>query len=157
MSTLKNRTHPLRTSPVRDPVFRFASLIFEPFQLDYLNSIAQPNSAQDEFCNSITTAHCASTRSASVIRSSDSLDRCQGRQCRSGCRHGPSSRASSSSPRCPPTRRRRQAEMLKNAKELRTASGGKAGGALKKRFWKDVTVQEVDGKQLALNPATIAY
>ncbi|KAG8671728.1 ATP synthase mitochondrial F1 complex assembly factor 2 [Fusarium poae] len=42
-------------------------------------------------------------------------------------------------------RRRRQAEMLKNAKELRTASGGKAGGALKKRFWKDVTVQEVDG------------
>jgi ATP synthase F1 complex assembly factor 2 len=43
-------------------------------------------------------------------------------------------------------RRRRQAEMLKNAKELRSSSGGKAGGALKKRFWKDVTVQEVDGK-----------
>lgn len=46
--------------------------------------------------------------------------------------------------------------MLKNAKELRSASGGKAGGALKKRFWKDVTVQEVDGEQLSLNPTTIA-
>ncbi|KAJ4259699.1 ATP synthase mitochondrial F1 complex assembly factor 2 [Fusarium torreyae] len=42
-------------------------------------------------------------------------------------------------------RRRRQAEMLKNAKELRSASGGKGGGGLKKRFWKDVTVREVDG------------
>lgn len=35
--------------------------------------------------------------------------------------------------------------MLKNAKELRSASGGKGGG-LKKRFWKDVSVKEVDGK-----------
>ncbi|CAG7554984.1 unnamed protein product [Fusarium equiseti] len=42
-------------------------------------------------------------------------------------------------------RRRRQAEMLKNAKELRSASSGKGGGGLKKRFWKDVSVKEVDG------------
>lgn len=42
-------------------------------------------------------------------------------------------------------RRRRQAEMLKNAKELRNASSGKGGGGLKKRFWKDVSVKEVDG------------
>ncbi|KAI8683200.1 hypothetical protein LRP88_04827 [Fusarium phalaenopsidis] len=42
-------------------------------------------------------------------------------------------------------RRRKQAEMLKNAKELRSASGGKGGGALRKRFWKDVGVKEVDG------------
>ena len=45
-------------------------------------------------------------------------------------------------------RRRRQAEMLKNAKELRSASSGKGGG-LKKRFWKDVSVKEVDGKERA--------
>jgi len=44
-------------------------------------------------------------------------------------------------------RRRRQAEMLKNAKELRSASSGKGGGGLKKRFWKDVSVKEVDGKE----------
>lgn len=42
-------------------------------------------------------------------------------------------------------RRRKQAEMLKNAKELRNASSGKGGGGLKKRFWKDVSVKEVDG------------
>ncbi|KAM0355736.1 hypothetical protein ACHAPU_000122 [Fusarium lateritium] len=41
-------------------------------------------------------------------------------------------------------RRRRQAEMLKNAKEIRNASSAKGGG-LKKRFWKDVSVKEVDG------------
>ncbi|KAM0188818.1 hypothetical protein ACHAPA_000410 [Fusarium lateritium] len=41
-------------------------------------------------------------------------------------------------------RRRRQAEMLKNAKELRSANV-RNGGGLKKRFWKDVTVKEVDG------------
>lgn len=43
-------------------------------------------------------------------------------------------------------RRRRQAEMLKNAKEIRTASSAKSNsGGMKKRFWKDVTVQEIDG------------
>ncbi|KAF4973183.1 hypothetical protein FZEAL_9400 [Fusarium zealandicum] len=42
-------------------------------------------------------------------------------------------------------RRKRQAEMLKNARELRNANVTKGGGGLKKRFWKDVTVQEVDG------------
>jgi ATP synthase F1 complex assembly factor 2 len=41
-------------------------------------------------------------------------------------------------------RRRKQAEMLKNAKEIRSAQAGKTGG-LKKRFWKDVSVSEVDG------------
>ncbi|KAG5664360.1 hypothetical protein KAF25_008094 [Fusarium avenaceum] len=41
-------------------------------------------------------------------------------------------------------RRKRQAEMLKNAKELRSSYAGKGGG-LKKRFWKNVTVKEVDG------------
>lgn len=40
-------------------------------------------------------------------------------------------------------RRRRQAEMLKQAKDIRNAKGGKGG--LKRRFWKTVTVQEVDG------------
>lgn len=48
-------------------------------------------------------------------------------------------------------RRRKQAEMLKNAKELRSASGGKGGGGLRKRFWKDVTVKEVDGKPILYN------
>ncbi|KAF5020430.1 hypothetical protein F66182_7557 [Fusarium sp. NRRL 66182] len=42
-------------------------------------------------------------------------------------------------------RRRRQAEMLKNAKELRSANAGKGGGGLKKRFWRGVSVMEVDG------------
>jgi ATP synthase F1 complex assembly factor 2 len=43
-------------------------------------------------------------------------------------------------------RRRKQAEMLKNAKEIRSAQAGKSGGAgIKKRFWKEVSVAEVDG------------
>ncbi|KAI5464270.1 hypothetical protein BGZ63DRAFT_377326 [Mariannaea sp. PMI_226] len=42
-------------------------------------------------------------------------------------------------------RRRRQAEMLKHALELRNAKTGKVTGGLKKRFWKEVSVQEVDG------------
>ena len=41
-------------------------------------------------------------------------------------------------------RRRKQAEMLKYAKEIRSAQAGKTGG-LKKRFWKDVSVSEADG------------
>ncbi|CAM1502209.1 Fc.00g041930.m01.CDS01 [Cosmosporella sp. VM-42] len=41
-------------------------------------------------------------------------------------------------------RRRRQADMLKNAKELRNAKGSR-GAALKKRFWKEVRVKEIDG------------
>src|SRR5690349_12217747 len=41
-------------------------------------------------------------------------------------------------------RRKKQAEMLKNAKEIRSAKGGK-GYSLKKRFWKHVSVEEVDG------------
>ncbi|KPM42255.1 hypothetical protein AK830_g4302 [Neonectria ditissima] len=41
-------------------------------------------------------------------------------------------------------RRRRQAEMLKHAKELRSVSAGRTG-TLTKRFWKDVVVKEVNG------------
>ncbi|OLN96552.1 Protein EFR3 [Colletotrichum chlorophyti] len=45
-------------------------------------------------------------------------------------------------------RRRKQAEMLKQAQNIRAAadakSGGKTGG-LKRRFWNDVSVKEVDG------------
>ncbi|KAF7561178.1 hypothetical protein G7046_g2994 [Stylonectria norvegica] len=40
-------------------------------------------------------------------------------------------------------RRIRQAEMLKNAAELRSSKGVR-GSALKKRFWKDVVVKQVD-------------
>lgn len=43
-------------------------------------------------------------------------------------------------------RRRKQAELLRNAKELRKASSaGSAKTPLKKRFWQDVHVKEVDG------------
>jgi len=44
-------------------------------------------------------------------------------------------------------RRRRQAELLKAAKEIRSASDGKSSGSspLKRRFWSDVVVREVDG------------
>ncbi|KAF7554136.1 hypothetical protein G7Z17_g3108 [Cylindrodendrum hubeiense] len=41
-------------------------------------------------------------------------------------------------------RRRKQAEMLKHAKEIRSVSAGKTG-TLTKRFWKDVAVKELDG------------
>lgn len=43
-------------------------------------------------------------------------------------------------------RRKRQAEMLRLAGDIRKqgAGSGKSTG-LKKRFWKDVTVREVDG------------
>lgn len=46
-------------------------------------------------------------------------------------------------------RRRKQAELLKSAKELREASSGKSSGKspLRKRFWQDVHVKEVDGAQ----------
>lgn len=42
-------------------------------------------------------------------------------------------------------RRKKHAELLKNAKEFSKEKGGK-GGALKKRFWKNVGVEEVDGE-----------
>lgn len=44
-------------------------------------------------------------------------------------------------------RRRKQAELLKSAKELRDAGSGKSPGKspLKKRFWQDVHIKEVDG------------
>ncbi|KAK1446064.1 ATP12 chaperone [Colletotrichum melonis] len=44
-------------------------------------------------------------------------------------------------------RRKKQAEMLKHAKRIRTSAEAKssAPGALKRRFWNDVSVQEVDG------------
>ncbi|GAB0135059.1 hypothetical protein EsDP_00003411 [Epichloe bromicola] len=41
-------------------------------------------------------------------------------------------------------RRRRQAEMLKQAKVIRNAKDGKTT-TVRKRFWKEVTVKEVDG------------
>jgi hypothetical protein len=41
-------------------------------------------------------------------------------------------------------RRRKQAELLKQAKVIRNAKDGKTT-TLRKRFWKEVTVQEVDG------------
>lgn len=43
-------------------------------------------------------------------------------------------------------RRRRQAELLKNAKDLRNAKSGKTSGGMRQRFWKEVTVQEVNGE-----------
>ena len=48
-------------------------------------------------------------------------------------------------------RRKRQAEMLRQAQDLRTAKGmaaarGGKSSPLKKRFWQDVHVKEVDGK-----------
>ncbi|ROW13698.1 hypothetical protein VPNG_04519 [Cytospora leucostoma] len=43
-------------------------------------------------------------------------------------------------------RRRRQADLLKNAKEIRDAASGKSTGkVLRRRFWKDVHIKEVDG------------
>ncbi|KAK7737286.1 ATP synthase mitochondrial F1 complex assembly factor 2 [Cytospora paraplurivora] len=43
-------------------------------------------------------------------------------------------------------RRRRQADLLKNAKEIRDAASGKnTGKVLRRRFWKDVHIKEVDG------------
>lgn len=49
-------------------------------------------------------------------------------------------------------RRRRQAELLKNLKEYRTKDGKKA--ILKKRFWTDVEVREVNGELSPLFNAT---
>ncbi|KAL1845952.1 ATP synthase mitochondrial F1 complex assembly factor 2 [Diaporthe australafricana] len=44
-------------------------------------------------------------------------------------------------------RRRKQAALLKSAKEIRDASSGKSSGKspLKKRFWQDVHIKQVDG------------
>lgn len=43
-------------------------------------------------------------------------------------------------------RRRRRAEMLKQGKEIRESQSGKSGSVLRKRFWKDVHVKEVQGR-----------
>lgn len=50
-------------------------------------------------------------------------------------------------------RRQRQAEMLKHAKSIRTSAEAKASkpGALKRRFWNDVSVQEVDGRSSCIH------
>jgi hypothetical protein len=44
-------------------------------------------------------------------------------------------------------RKKRQAEMMKEAVEIRSSStsASKPKQMLKKRFWKDVTVKETDG------------
>lgn len=42
-------------------------------------------------------------------------------------------------------RRRKQAELLRAAKEIRTASDGKGKSPLRKRFWQHVYVKEIDG------------
>lgn len=52
-------------------------------------------------------------------------------------------------------RRRKQAEMLKHAKEIRSVSAGKTG-TLTKRFWKDVAVKEVDGELRHGSPSPMA-
>lgn len=44
-------------------------------------------------------------------------------------------------------RRKKHAELLKTAKEVRSAQDGKSSGVAK-RFWKEVTVREVDGTLL---------
>lgn len=45
-------------------------------------------------------------------------------------------------------RRRKQAELLRSAREIRDAEGkGKGKTPLRKRFWQDVTVKEVQGSQ----------
>ena len=45
-------------------------------------------------------------------------------------------------------RRRKQAELLKRGQDLRAVAGGSGGGTAKqKRFWRDVHVRKVDGKQ----------
>lgn len=54
-------------------------------------------------------------------------------------------------------RRRRQAEMLKNAKEIRTIGAMKsaAKSPLKRRFWQDVHIKEVDG-EFTYAPASVS-
>jgi ATP synthase mitochondrial F1 complex assembly factor 2 len=42
-------------------------------------------------------------------------------------------------------RRKRQAEMLKSAKQIRSVAEGKKNGVLQRRFWQDVSVREVNG------------
>lgn len=42
-------------------------------------------------------------------------------------------------------RRRKHAELLKMAKEIRSAQEAKANPSAARRFWKEVTVREVDG------------
>lgn len=43
-------------------------------------------------------------------------------------------------------RRRKHAELLKTAKEIRSAQEGKANPGAARRFWKEVSVREVDGE-----------
>jgi ATP synthase F1 complex assembly factor 2 len=42
-------------------------------------------------------------------------------------------------------RRRKHAELLKTAKEIRSAQEAKANPGAARRFWKEVSVREVDG------------
>lgn len=42
-------------------------------------------------------------------------------------------------------RRRKQAELLRTAKEIRTAADAKGKSPLRKRFWQHVYVKEIDG------------
>ena len=54
-------------------------------------------------------------------------------------------------------RRRRQAELLKRGQDLR-ASQMRPGSAMKKRFWKDVTVQTSPGKeQIQFHPSIYLF
>ncbi|KAL2757752.1 hypothetical protein ACRALDRAFT_1061063 [Sodiomyces alcalophilus JCM 7366] len=54
-------------------------------------------------------------------------------------------------------RRRKQAEILKAAREIRSSAAAKSGG-VKRRFWKDVSVQEVDGAlQVHLDSRTLRH
>ncbi|KAH8908048.1 ATP12-domain-containing protein [Coniochaeta sp. PMI_546] len=65
----------------------------------------------------------------------------------------PTPTTSASDPRV--ARRKRQAEMLKQAKELRSAANksasGKPSSPLKKRFWTHVHVQQTDDNQLQIS------
>lgn len=42
-------------------------------------------------------------------------------------------------------RKKKQAALLKSGQDLRSIGTGKGGSAATKRFWKDVSVQEVNG------------
>lgn len=42
-------------------------------------------------------------------------------------------------------RKKKQAALLKSGQDMRSIGSGKGGGAATKRFWKDTSVQEVNG------------
>ena len=46
-------------------------------------------------------------------------------------------------------RKKKQAALLKSGQDLRSIGTGKGGSAATKRFWKDVSVQEVNGNYFA--------